>query len=258
MRLPAASTPMSAIVAPRVGERGLRGFRRQVDGVLVGVLPELRHVDPEDPDVVTHRCAPVVQAEIGSKPNPIASTPLSSSPSEYVARLDLHPELHVLRIGVDVQQVPAHRGAVAVDDRGDEGRRDARCRVRDDRERPHFALAGDVGITELGAEARRAPVATIEVPRAARRCTRARVDAETRRVPGSRRAGLVHSSAHSHGMLPRADARSGVSRVCHGTLRRITSGRRPSGRDVQGAGRTSSRKVTTASLNASLRSPATM
>ena len=36
-----------------VGERAHRRLGREVDGVLVGVLAELRHVDPEDPDVVT-------------------------------------------------------------------------------------------------------------------------------------------------------------------------------------------------------------
>jgi hypothetical protein len=37
-----------------VGERTRRGLRREVDAVLVGVLAELRHVDPENPDVVAH------------------------------------------------------------------------------------------------------------------------------------------------------------------------------------------------------------
>ncbi len=37
-----------------VAERAERGLGGEVDGVLVGVLAELRHVDPEDPDVFTH------------------------------------------------------------------------------------------------------------------------------------------------------------------------------------------------------------
>src|SRR5262249_4730309 len=49
----------------------------EVDGVLVRVLPELRHVDAEDPDVFAHGC--LLQA--GSKPNPPASVPAVSTPS---------------------------------------------------------------------------------------------------------------------------------------------------------------------------------
>ena len=54
IRLPAASTPMSFMVTPPSASAAMRGLGGEVDGVLVGVLAELGHVDPEDPDVVAH------------------------------------------------------------------------------------------------------------------------------------------------------------------------------------------------------------
>jgi hypothetical protein len=73
-----------------VRERGARRLRREIDGIAVGVLAELRHVDPQDPDVVTcHSGSPSSSIALesrshvsGSKPKPIASVPASSDPSE--------------------------------------------------------------------------------------------------------------------------------------------------------------------------------
>ena len=113
-----------------VGERALRGFSRQVDGVLVGALPELRHVDPEDPDVQSLIVVSLLLRRDRFEAEPDRLDTLVVLAQRIRREPDLHPELHVLRIGVDVQQVPPHRGAVTVDDRGDEGRRDARRRVR--------------------------------------------------------------------------------------------------------------------------------
>ena len=74
----------------RVGQRARGGLRRQVDGVVVGVLAELGHLDSEDPDLVAraHRWCSFVIGELvvagcqptGSKPNPIASVPSASVP----------------------------------------------------------------------------------------------------------------------------------------------------------------------------------
>ena len=60
-----------------VGQRGLRGLGGEVDGVEVGMLPELRHLDAEDVDVVAGHG----YASRGSKPKPMASVPSSSVPT---------------------------------------------------------------------------------------------------------------------------------------------------------------------------------
>ena len=52
IRLPAAMMPMSAMRDPGVGEGAHDRLGPEVDDVVVGVLAELGHVDPEDPDVV--------------------------------------------------------------------------------------------------------------------------------------------------------------------------------------------------------------
>ena len=43
---------MSAMVTPASDSAPVAASRRQVDGVEVGVLAELGHLDPEDPDLV--------------------------------------------------------------------------------------------------------------------------------------------------------------------------------------------------------------
>ena len=74
---------MSFIVTPPSASAPMRRLGREVDGVLVGVLAELGHVDPEDPDVVTLIVVLPSQSDsTGSKPKPMASVPSSSVPSE--------------------------------------------------------------------------------------------------------------------------------------------------------------------------------
>ena len=54
-----------------VGQGAQSGFGGQVDGVLVRVLPELGHVDPEDPDVFScHARAPLTCSSVGLEPEP--------------------------------------------------------------------------------------------------------------------------------------------------------------------------------------------
>src|ERR1019366_1514575 len=72
-----------------VGERAQNGLGSQVDGVQCRVLAEFRHVDAQDPDVFCH----VAQPPRGSKPNPIASVPLSSVPMECVANRTFMPSV---------------------------------------------------------------------------------------------------------------------------------------------------------------------
>ena len=74
---------MSFIVTPPSASAAERGLGGEVDGVLVGVLAELGHVDPEDPDVVAHGVLLSLScSRRGSKPKPMASVPVSSVPSE--------------------------------------------------------------------------------------------------------------------------------------------------------------------------------
>ena len=54
------------------------------------------------------------------------------------------PERDVLGVGLDVDEVAAHAGAVAVDDGRHERHRHAGRGEGDDRERPHLAVGGDV------------------------------------------------------------------------------------------------------------------
>jgi hypothetical protein len=62
-----------------VGERAEHRLGPEVDGVLVGVLAELGHVDAEDPDVVAHRVlllrSPVTPAGVGRSLAGVRSAP---------------------------------------------------------------------------------------------------------------------------------------------------------------------------------------
>ena len=58
----------------------------------------------------------------------------------YVASRTFMPSVHVLGIGLDVDDVAPHARAVAVDDAGHERHRDAGRGERHDRERPQLAL----------------------------------------------------------------------------------------------------------------------
>src|SRR6185295_15354606 len=64
-----------------VGQRTHGRLGGQVDGVAVEVLAELGHVDPEDPDVVSHQAT-----STGSNPKPTASVPAASAPTGTVVK----------------------------------------------------------------------------------------------------------------------------------------------------------------------------
>ena len=192
MRLPAASTPMSFMVTPAVGQGAEGGLGGQVDRVLVGVLAELGHVDPEDPDVVAcHRQSGLLRA--ASKPKPTASVPAPSVPIGNVVSRTFMPELHVLGVGLDVDDVAPHAGAVAVDDRGHERHRDAGRGERHDGEGPHLALGGD--LDRARSRCRRRRRRRCGGRRTGRRtpCTRWPRGAGRRPAPGSRPTGPARS-----------------------------------------------------------------
>ena len=79
---------MSFMVDPAVGQGAEHGLRGQVDHVLVGVLAELGHVDPEDPDVIGVPC--LLTPPTGSKPKPMASVPLVVGADRLGGQADLH------------------------------------------------------------------------------------------------------------------------------------------------------------------------
>ncbi len=81
---------------PAVGQRAEYGLGGQVDQVLVGMLAELGHVDPENPNVVGCHGHP----PRGSYPNPIASVPSPSVPMTSVARRTGIPRLTCSGSGV--------------------------------------------------------------------------------------------------------------------------------------------------------------
>jgi hypothetical protein len=74
---------------------------------------------------------------------------------------DLHAERDVLGVGLGVDDVAPHAGAVAVDDGRNVGGH-ARHEGRDDREGSDLAFGGDGHLAELTAAARCAGVAAIE------------------------------------------------------------------------------------------------
>ena len=75
---------------PTIGQGPQNGLRGQVDQVLIGVLAELGHMDTQDPQVLRRH---VAQPPWGSKPNPIASVPLSSMPITVVASCTFMPSV---------------------------------------------------------------------------------------------------------------------------------------------------------------------
>src|SRR5829696_5921083 len=77
---------------------------------------------------------------------------------------NLHAQLHVLRIGRGVDDVPAHAGAGTVDDRGDEGHLHPRRGEGHDRERPHHPFGRNVDFVEVGSRAGGTGVAAVEEP----------------------------------------------------------------------------------------------
>ena len=79
---------------PAVGEGGHRRFGREVDRVLVGVLAELRHLDAEDPDVVTGH---------GGSPSEF----VEFAESEFVASLGSSYGLEAVADGLDTVVVGA-------------------------------------------------------------------------------------------------------------------------------------------------------
>ena len=155
------------MVDPAVGQRPAHRLGRQVDGVLVRVLAELGHVDPQDPQLFRCRCH-CAQPPSGSKPKPTASVPLSSVPMTSVARRTFMPSDHVLGVRCHVDQVRPHAGALAVDHRGDEGNRDPRRGEGHDGEGPDLARVGDAHLLEVGPLAGGAGVAAVEEAGAAR------------------------------------------------------------------------------------------
>src|SRR6056297_732476 len=75
---------------------------------------------------------------------------------------DAHAGVHMVGVGLDVAEVAAHAGAVAVDHARHERHLHARCGERPDRERAQHTLGGDLDAPEIGAETRRARVASVE------------------------------------------------------------------------------------------------
>ncbi len=145
---------------PAVGQSTEDGLGGQVHHVLVRVLAEFGHVDPEDPQVVRcHR-----HPSLGSNPNPIASVPSSSVPTTSVVSRTCIPSETCSGSGWDVDQVRPDTRPPAVDHGRHEGRRDARGGERHDGEGTHLALGGDVHRGEVGPPAGGARVAPVEVP----------------------------------------------------------------------------------------------
>ena len=188
---------MSRIDTPASASAAVHRLGRQVDGVLVGVLAELGHVDPEDPDVVTgaHRRRSVSQSLAGSKPKPIGFDAVvvgrraSTSPGGPSCRSTTWSGSGSTLMMLPRTGVPSQSTTADTNGTGMPGAAKATIvNVVDG------ALGRHVRPCGIGAEARGAGVAAVEVAGPARRCTRSPRGAARRRARGSRRAGSVRSS----------------------------------------------------------------
>ena len=180
---------MSFIVTPPSASAASAASDARSTVSLSGCLPNLVILIPRIQTssliAAPYRC---VVSTGGSNPNPMASVPLSSVPSEYVARRTFMPKVTCSGVGSTLIRlartlVPSQSTIADTN-----GTVHARRGERDDRERADLAVGGDIGLAELGAAAVGAGVAAVEVAGAARRALVGDEMRADRRAPGSRRA----------------------------------------------------------------------
>src|SRR5215471_5694227 len=159
MRLPAASTPMSFMDTPASASAAWAASEARSIVSLSGCFPNLVMWMPR----IQTSSAMSVRLQRG-EPEADGLGAGAVGADRERGELDLHAQRDVLGIGLDPDEVAPHAGAVAVDDRGDEGHRDAGGGHRHDGERPDLALGGDGHRAEVLPAARRTGVAAIEEP----------------------------------------------------------------------------------------------
>src|SRR5580693_5283049 len=156
IRFPAAMTPMSAIVTPASASAPVAASAARSTVSLSGCLPNLVIRIPR---IQMSSLALIVIAPLCSGSSSrgfeaeadrlgacrIGADRISSQPH-------FHPVADVLRVGLDIDQIGTHLGAVAVDYRRDERGGNAGCGKCDDGERPQCALGRDRNARKFGGE----------------------------------------------------------------------------------------------------------
>src|SRR5438105_1399762 len=150
MRFPAAMTPMSRIRTPASARASSVASAARSTVSLSGCFPNFVILMPriQTPSLLGTGCSLVRDGFEAEADGPGTG----AVGAERVRRQpDLHAQRDVLGIGLDVDDVGPHAGALAVDDGGHERDRNAGSGVGDDRERPDFAARGDRHPAEVGA-----------------------------------------------------------------------------------------------------------
>src|SRR5205823_1079339 len=163
MRLPAASTPICFMVTPPSFNAPSAASDARSTMSLSGYLPNFVMWIPRIQTLSAMSRSPLdrFEAEADGFDAVVVG-------ADWIRReLDLHAQVHVIGIGVGVDDVAPHARAVAVDDRGHERNRDAGRGQRHDRERAHLAFGRDRRLLEGRTTTRRAGVAPVEEPRPA-------------------------------------------------------------------------------------------
>src|SRR5688572_9831011 len=153
MRLPAARMPMSFMVTPPSASAAMAASAARSTVSRSGCLPNFVMRMPR------MKMSSLMSGLQGLEAEADGLGAVVVGADREGGQLDLHPEGHVLGIGVGVDHVAADAGAVAVDDPGHERHRHAGGGEGHDREGLQLALGGDRRVLELRSEARGAGVA---------------------------------------------------------------------------------------------------
>src|SRR3954470_6485695 len=165
MRLPAASTPICFIVTPASFRAAMAASAARSTVSCSGCLPNLVMWIPRIQTLSATSHAPWDLDRLEAEADGFGAVVVGA---DGIGRqLDLHPERHVVGVGIGVDDVAAHARAVAVDNGRHERNGDAWRGERHDCERAHLAIGADRCSLELRAPARRARIAPVEEPRSA-------------------------------------------------------------------------------------------
>src|SRR4051812_314965 len=124
IRLPAASTPMSFIVTPASFSAAMAASAARSTVSRSGCLPNLVMWIPRIQTLSLIACLLACSGRLEAETDGLVAVVVRAD--RVGGELDLHAEVHVVRIGFGVDHVAPHARAVAVDQPGDERHRDAR------------------------------------------------------------------------------------------------------------------------------------
>src|SRR6478609_3040795 len=166
MRLPAASTPMSRIDTPPSANAAIAASDARSTVSLSGCMPNFVIWIPR---IQTSSPAITSPLSDGFEPEPNRLDTLTINTHRLRCQLDLHPERHVLRIGLHVDHVASHTGTATIHQCGHERHRHPGRGKRHDRERSQLALGRHIDLFEVCGTTSGARIAPIEEPCSTRR-----------------------------------------------------------------------------------------